>query len=158
MRSFQSHKKQSHLAQRYTMIWCTRINHQGRFFFWVIRTTGKTRTFAHDVAFGVLYLSRSTAAWPSCASAFPARRHRAGVQESCSRRQSSQRAIRRGTKLCAGIRFSTTVTRVMEWLDTCRAAIIIRHVPELYNHNGNSDTTAPVKRSALSMGTQEDDA
>ena len=42
----------------------------------------------------------------------------------------------------------------------CRAAIIIWHVPELYDHNGNSDISAPVKRSALSisMGTQEHDA
>ena len=46
----------------------------------------------------------------------------------------------------------------MEWLDTCRAAIIKWHVPELYDRNGNSDMSAPVKRSALSMGTQEDDA
>ena len=130
----------------------------GRFFFWVSPPHWEIVTSSRTMAFGVLYLSRPSAAWPSHASTIPARRHGAGVQESCSRRQSSQRAIRRGTKLCGGIRFSTTVTRVMEWLDTCRAAIIKWHVPELYDRNGNSDISAPVKRSALSMGTQEDDA
>ena len=61
----------------------------GRFFFWITPPHWEIVTASRTMAFGVLYLSRPTAAWPSYASAFPARGHRALVRESLSRCLSS---------------------------------------------------------------------
>ena len=100
----------------------------GRFFFWVGPPHWEIVTSSRTMAFGVLYLSRPSAAWPSThASAIPACGHRARVQESCSRRQSLQRATRRGTKLQRHGQSRRPSPRVMKSLDPCRAAMVRRY-------------------------------
>ena len=96
-----------------------------------------------------MYLSRPSAAWPSHASAIRARGHGALVHESCSRRQSSQRATRRGTKLQRHGQSRRPSPRVMKSLDPCRAAMVRRYAAELPDHNGSSDGCALLELDAL---------
>ena len=106
----------------------------------------------------VLYLSRPSAAWPLHASTIPARGHRARVQESCSRRQSSRCASRRGTKPEATVSARRPSRRVMKYLDPRRAAIVRRYAAGLSDHNVNSDGYAQAELDLLCMGTHEHEA
>ena len=133
------------------------LHPSGRFFFQFTVRQSESSTFAHDGRWRVrvLYLPRPSAAWPSHASAIPACGRRARKQESWSRRQSSQRALRRGTKLQRCDEKRPAPPRDMKSLDPCRAAIVRRYAAELAHGNHNSNGYAQVQLDLSCTGTRE---